>query len=71
MFGIIQGRVTIDMNGIINKNDGPIPVYIEVRGMNDNASIELYQLNSTNPIATLELMTKYNSSKNLIEKTQP
>lgn len=64
-FGYIQGRVTIDMNSIYNKNDEPIPVNIEVTGRNDNASIELYQLSFTNPIATLELETKYNSSKNL------
>ncbi len=65
MFGYIQGRVTIDMNSIYHKNDEQIPVYIEVTGRNYNASIELYQLNFTNPIATLELGTEYNSSKNL------
>jgi MFS family permease len=65
MFGVIQGRVTIDMNSIYNKNDEQIPVYIEVTGRNDNASIELYQLNSTNPVAALELETDHNSSKNL------
>jgi hypothetical protein len=53
------------MNSIYNKNDEQIPVYIEVTGRNDNASIKLYQLNFMNPIATLELETEYNSSKNL------
>ena len=65
MFGYIQGRVTIDINNINHKNGEPIPVSIEVMGRNDNASIELFQLNSTNPIATFELGTEYNSSKNL------
>lgn len=64
-FSYIQGHVTIDMNSIYNKNDRQIPVYIEVTGRNDNASIELYQLNSMTPIETLELETEYNSSKNL------
>jgi hypothetical protein len=65
MLGYMQGRVTIDINNIYHKNGEPIPVSIEVIGRNDNALIELYQLNSTNPIATLELETIHNSSKNL------
>lgn len=65
MLGYMQGRVTIDINNIYHKNGEPIPVSIEVTGRNDFALIELYQLNSTNPIATLELETEHNSSKNL------
>lgn len=61
----MQGHVTIEMNNIYYKNGEPIPLSIEVTGRNDKTSIELYQLNLTHPIATLELETEHNSSKNL------
>ena len=65
MLGYMQGRVIIDINNIYYKNGEPIPASIEVTGRNDKALIELYQLNFTNPIATLELETEHNSSKNI------
>lgn len=65
MLGYMQGHVTIEMNNIYYKNGEPIPLSIEVTGRNGKTSIELYQLNLTNPIATLELETEHNSSKNL------